>query len=65
MISCACSSEFRALRVSKVLPCAESAVPYAEVQVPADHSGLPYERGIGHGGPSAPVKRGCRMRVWR
>jgi hypothetical protein len=34
--------DFGLPRVSEVLPCAESAVPYAEFQVPPDHSGLPY-----------------------
>ena len=34
--------DFGLPRVSEVLPCAESAVPYAEFRVPPDHSGLPY-----------------------
>ena len=38
--------DFGLPRVSKVLPCAESAVPYAEFQVPPDHSGLPYPEPI-------------------
>ena len=35
--------DFGLPKVSEVLPCAESAVPYAEFRVPPDHSGLPYK----------------------
>ena len=46
--------DFGLPRVSEVLPCAESAVPYAEFQVPPDHSGLPYQGPLAAHGLGSP-----------